>query len=77
MSQLGLEPPCTLEVDDEARVIWRDEEVNIRKALDLMEADSRLGYHGEAHSHLFDAASLSRKLHALAEEDVFPARKIR
>ena len=66
MRRLGFDAPCTLTADDESRAIWRDEEANVRQALDLVEADSRLGYHGEAHAHLFDSTALRQKLHALA-----------
>ena len=65
MRRLGFDAPCTLTADDESRAIWRDEEANVRQALDLVEADSRLGYHGEAHAHLFDSAALRQKLQAL------------
>jgi hypothetical protein len=69
MRRLGLNPPGTLAPDDEARAIWRDEAANVRQALALVEADGRLGYHGEAHAHLFDAAALRRKLQALVASE--------
>lgn len=62
MKRQGLEAPCTLEADDTARAIWHDDAGHVRRALQCMEADPRLGYHGEAHTHLFTADSLRRKL---------------
>ncbi|MBE2205307.1 MAG: hypothetical protein IAE94_13320 [Chthoniobacterales bacterium] len=66
MKRQGLTAPCTLEADDEARSIWREEERNARLALLLMESDSRLGYHGEAHTHLFTPDTLREKLRKLS-----------
>lgn len=66
MRRENLKPPCTLEADEEARTIWREEADNIRHALALVEADSRLGYHGEARAHLFNAESLRKKLRTLS-----------
>lgn len=67
MRQKGLQAPCTLEADDEARTIWRDEISNVQQALTLVQADSRLGYHGEAYAHLFDAEVLENKIKVLTK----------
>lgn len=66
MRREGLEAPCVLKADDEARAIWRSEAENVREALALLEADPRLAYHGEAHAHLFTADVLREKLQALS-----------
>lgn len=68
MKRQGLEAPCTVEADDTARAIWQDEIHHVRRALELMESDPRLGYHGEAHTHLFTPDILREKLENLSRE---------
>ncbi|MFP3904013.1 MAG: hypothetical protein ACLFWB_07205, partial [Armatimonadota bacterium] len=47
--------------------ICRDEVENARAAIPLCEADSRLGFHGEAYGYLFNRKLIEEKLQRLQE----------
>ncbi len=66
MKRLGLHAPCTPPLDDAARRILREESANCQAALPWVRADSRLGFHQEAQSCFYDAASIERKRDQLA-----------
>ena len=48
--------------------IITDELENLRAVLPLVKADVRFGYHGEAHAHFFDAASITKKIKSLQRQ---------
>lgn len=48
--------------------IVRDELENLRAVLPFVEADSRFGYHTEAHAYLYDARTLKSKIRALEKQ---------
>lgn len=64
----GATPPCAVELDDETRSLIRTEIANTQAALPLVEADPRLGYHQEAHGHLYDPGRLRAKLDIMRVE---------
>jgi|GEM_PF-2835217 len=49
------------------RAIMRDERAHLIKALPLVTADRRMGFHSECQRYLFTAAAIRRKLRRLAE----------
>jgi hypothetical protein len=55
-------PPCHLPLDAVARQIIADECQNAAVALQLVRADSRLGWHQECHAYFYDPQTIENKL---------------
>lgn len=64
----GMTPPCDLPRTASLQRLMRDEIQNARAALPLVETDSRLGYHQEAHVHMYSAALIRDKLAQMERE---------
>lgn len=68
IESLKLTPPCEdLPLDDTARRLIALELQNITPALALTQADDRLGFHTEAQRHLYDAATIERKIQIMQQ----------
>ena len=65
MQALDMSAPCDIPLDNIAEEILSDERGNAEKALALVQADPRLGYHQEAQAYMYDAEGIRQKLDAI------------
>jgi hypothetical protein len=64
----GLAPPCDLPPEEALLRLMAEEIENVRRALPLVEADSRLGFHEEFHGYKYDWSKIKAKIAAVGEE---------
>ncbi len=72
LAEIGATWPCDLPLDAAARHIMADECDNARVALELTQADPRLGWHQECHAYLYDAPAIRTKLQQMQHELALP-----
>lgn len=68
MQQHGLTAPCDIPPNATLREIMEDELANVRQALPLVEADSRLGYHQDIGGYKYNAEMMREKIGAMEAE---------
>lgn len=68
MAENKLTAPCTLPRDTALLAIMRDELANARRALPLVDADLRLGWHQDINGYKYNGALIRAKLAALQAE---------
>ncbi|MCX5659896.1 MAG: hypothetical protein NTW19_09265 [Planctomycetota bacterium] len=68
MKRDGLRPPCTLPREAALLAIMAREAANAGRALPLVEADARLGFHQEFGGYKYDAKSIRAKIAAMEAE---------
>lgn len=64
----GLAAPCDLPRTAELETVMRSEIDTARAALPLVEADPRLGYHGEGRTYMYDASLIRAKIARMEHE---------
>ncbi len=64
----GLTPPCTLPRDPKLLAIMRDEIENVTRALPLVDADPRLGWHQDINGYKYNGALIRAKIAAMEAE---------
>lgn len=67
MEEMGLQPPCSLPLDEHAVDLIRREITNITPAVALTQADPRLGHHQEAQAYFYHSAMIAAKLDDLRQ----------
>ena len=68
MRERGLTAPCDLPRDPALLAVMSEEQANAERALPLVEADRRLGFHQEYQGYKYDAAMIREKLARMASE---------
>jgi hypothetical protein len=64
----NLTPPCTLPRDPALLALMAEEIANVERALPVLTADPRLGYHQDTLKYKYDLASVTAKLAAMRAE---------
>lgn len=68
MRKYRLTPPCDLPPEEPLLQIMAEEVANARRALPLVAADPRLGFHEEFHGYKYSAAKIEAKVAAMEDE---------
>lgn len=68
MAQRGWSAPCLTPIDDGMAQVMRKEIAVIERAIPLVVADARLGYHFDCGTYKYNVAMIEKKIEAMHEE---------